>query len=83
MMLSFLTPTMAIPVLSTEQLVLLKKLEAAHQLGAQSREFKGTDRTIAESLGRLGFAECRGFGWVRSFWSITDAGREFLATNGE
>ena len=75
--------TMVVPVLSIEQLALLKKLEAAHQLGAQSREFKGTDRTIAESLGRLGLAERSRSSWKSSFWSITDAGREFLVIHGD
>ena len=79
----FLKPTTVIPVLTDEQLAVLKKLEAAFQLGASAREFRGRVRATVRALGKLGLAQSPGASWRlwrrSSFWSITDAGRAFLA----
>ena len=70
------------PTLTDKQLALLKKLEAAFQLGASARAFKGKERATAHSLGKLGLAELHGTSWwfwrKSSFWSITDFGRSVL-----
>ena len=73
----FLKPTTVIPVLTDRQLALLKKLEAAFELGASAREFRGRDKAAVRALGQFGLARSLGTSW--RFWSITDAGREFLA----
>ena len=79
----FLKPTTVIPVLTDRQLALLKKLEAAFELGASAREFRGRDKAAVRALGQFGLARSLGTSWrfwgSSSFWSITDAGREFLA----
>ena len=66
-------------MLTDGQFALLKKLLAAFQLGASARGFRDDDRLIAVALGKLGLARLHGSSWRVSFWSITEAGREFLA----